>query len=231
MILKQSLLILALSTITTTADAAVVMDQIGRSATFMTYNTSQDFESDLDDYDVGIVDDFTTTERYRLNSVSAVVVPYSSYSDLAKIQGYRVEIFDSRGAASNSLTGNIYSKSILASDAVITSISNTFRIVDLSVDIDVGSGTYFLAVIPVLDYEFGQTAIGLNGVGNAFTANPGNGFGLGTTSSAFGLGAAYRVNGEAVGAVPEPTAWGMMVLGFGAVGGIIRRRRRPAYAL
>jgi hypothetical protein len=28
-----------------------------------------------------------------------------------------------------------------------------------------------------------------------------------------------------VGAVPEPATWGMMILGFGAVGGVLRRRR------
>jgi len=35
--------------------------------------------------------------------------------------------------------------------------------------------------------------------------------------------------GEAfAGAVPEPTTWGMMLLGFGAVGFAIRRCRKPS---
>lgn len=32
---------------------------------------------------------------------------------------------------------------------------------------------------------------------------------------------------DATGAVPEPAAWGMMILGFGAIGMVLRRRRTP----
>lgn len=230
MITRSFPLMVVLSAITTPAHAAVVMDQIGSTTTFTASNTSQDFENDLDDFDIAMVDDFTVTENYKLDSVAAAILPYTSDTDLSEIRGYRVEIFDSRGAASTSLTGNVYSRSILSSNAFVTSTSSAFRIVDLSIDLDVASGTYFLAVIPILDYQFGQTAIGLNGGGDAFTTNPGNGFGLGTTSSAFGLGAAYRVSGEAIGAVPEPATWSMMAFGFGVIGHVIRRRRRPSYA-
>ncbi|WP_445191353.1 esterase-like activity of phytase family protein [Sphingomonas sp. Tas61C01] len=34
--------------------------------------------------------------------------------------------------------------------------------------------------------------------------------------------------GQLIGAVPEPTTWGMMVVGFGATGAALRRRRRRA---
>jgi hypothetical protein len=30
------------------------------------------------------------------------------------------------------------------------------------------------------------------------------------------------------GAVPEPSTWGLLILGFGAAGSMIRRRRAPA---
>lgn len=35
---------------------------------------------------------------------------------------------------------------------------------------------------------------------------------------------AFRISGA--GAVPEPSAWALMILGFGAVGGAMRQRRR-----
>jgi hypothetical protein len=44
-------------------------------------------------------------------------------------------------------------------------------------------------------------------------------------------GAALRTSGLsslAVAAVPEPSTWAMMLLGFGAVGAVLRRRRAPA---
>lgn len=41
---------------------------------------------------------------------------------------------------------------------------------------------------------------------------------------------AFEVDNIAVNPVPEPATWAMMLLGFGAVGFAIRRRRRPALA-
>jgi hypothetical protein len=35
--------------------------------------------------------------------------------------------------------------------------------------------------------------------------------------------------GRQVGGVPEPTTWAMMLVGFGAIGGALRRRRRPNF--
>lgn len=56
----------------------------------------------------------------------------------------------------------------------------------------------------------------------------------GTYNWTWGTGAtadSFTVNiGPAVapGAVPEPATWAMLILGFGAVGGALRRRKRPA---
>jgi hypothetical protein len=36
----------------------------------------------------------------------------------------------------------------------------------------------------------------------------------------------YQVNNDPTGAIPEPGAWAMMILGFGGVGAILRLRRR-----
>jgi hypothetical protein len=55
----------------------------------------------------------------------------------------------------------------------------------------------------------------------------------GADTFAFGMhnfsGASYADNlsvGSAVGGVPEPAAWLMMILGFGLAGGLLRARRR-----
>lgn len=41
---------------------------------------------------------------------------------------------------------------------------------------------------------------------------------------------AFNTNGINVAAVPEPATWGMMILGFGLVGGALRRRRKTVTA-
>ncbi len=40
----------------------------------------------------------------------------------------------------------------------------------------------------------------------------------------------YALASKTFDAVPEPAAWGLMILGFGATGGLLRRRRREALA-
>jgi hypothetical protein len=49
-----------------------------------------------------------------------------------------------------------------------------------------------------------------------------------------GIGLAFSVQGTTVGApgaVPEPATWAMMIVGFGTVGGAMRRRRRTGLRL
>ena len=42
-------------------------------------------------------------------------------------------------------------------------------------------------------------------------------------------GGSYQITVSQLGAVPEPATWGMMLLGFGALGGAMRVRRRSAH--
>lgn len=86
----------------------------------------------------------------------------------------------------------------------------TFNGVTLS-----GNTQYFAysnAASPQVRFGSGGYAGGMgyqaNGAGSAFAS-------IGTNDINF-----------TVGAVPEPAAWGLMIVGFGAVGGTLRRRRR-----
>ena len=54
---------------------------------------------------------------------------------------------------------------------------------------------------------------------------------IGLNASAWDVGV-DRISLEAVsGAVPEPTTWALMILGFGAIGAVARNRRRATVAI
>lgn len=68
-----------------------------------------------------------------------------------------------------------------------------------------------------------QSSVNTNGR-LTFTANPGviiNGLTISSSSNS-----AEVDNFGRIGAVPEPATWAMMLIGFGAIGGSMRRRRR-----
>jgi hypothetical protein len=64
-------------------------------------------------------------------------------------------------------------------------------------------------------------------------------FSFGTAYKYYAFGASTRairdgntdqeLSGVTAGAVPEPAAWSLMILGFGALGGMLRSRRRVAF--
>ena len=88
-----------------------------------------------------------------------------------------------------------------------------------------GPGSYTVSVA-----AFSNFANGPN-LANGFMG--GGSFGDRTNQWAFDIlnvNSAVQVGGSQVGAVPEPGTWAMMLLGFGAVGYSMRRRKRPALA-
>jgi hypothetical protein len=79
----------------------------------------------------------------------------------------------------------------------------------------------------LFDFDFGTTGansvlLGVQGLSNAMLITPlGDGTGGGSGTGGDG----------GVGAVPEPSTWAMMLLGFGGMGFAMRRRRRTGNML
>lgn len=78
-------------------------------------------------------------------------------------------------------------------------------------------------------YSSGGTGNSLNLLTNTLAAGPSNNYQFRYTVT---LATAGDVSGPAsfYTAVPEPATWGLMLLGFGGLGMVLRRRRRPGLA-
>ena len=93
------------------------------------------------------------------------------------------------------------------------------------------SGTYFATIFgSVTDSNAGGIQVDFDNTAHTF----GSGAGAFTlTVNDVGVsndGIATPITGFIRTAVPEPKSWAMMLLGFGAIGFAMRRRRRPALA-
>ena len=89
-----------------------------------------------------------------------------------------------------------------------------------------------LAAQPTSNFYMPAGSVALAGQGFRYNNN-GTNFGLLTTTTWGSFGesdAAFKADfsTNATGAVPEPATWAMMLVGFGAVGGALRRRQKVA---
>lgn len=77
-------------------------------------------------------------------------------------------------------------------------------------------------------HSFSVTPSGPQGLGMLGTFHTGPG--ADTILNADHLTVTMQLGDAGGGAVPEPAAWGLMIMGFGAVGSVLRNRRRLALA-
>ena len=93
----------------------------------------------------------------------------------------------------------------------------------------VAAGTYWLSVVPEVGFppQWGW-ATSASGNGEAYQTF----FGSGSTINGGGVNLAFDVYGTYDTAVPEPSTWAMMMLGFAGLGyaGFRRAKARPAIA-
>lgn len=213
-----------------TLKATVVMDQIGPGFTnqdAQAISASQDFEAANNAFDIAVIDDFVLPSQFQLDLIEVVFTGFgTAFTSSAKytdgsVQAWRIEIYSTPANATTSLTGNVASVSIPFNDpnVAITTPWVTGSAVSAKVDLNVSSlpalnlpaGTYWLAVIPVMNFTGngqlgvrGSTFAGNPGNANARQANPGGGFALPGNNAAIAppTNAAMRINGTSAASIP-----------------------------
>ena len=172
----------------------VLLDQIGPDFSALTGNqyASQDFDPANDDSDIAALDDFIVPDGpdVTLTCVDTAAAGFNGFDSAANITNYALHIYSSPEAAGMDLTGDVAS---LASVPVVLvdpfdADNGTFLFhMDLTgipgPAITLSPGTYWIAVVPEMDFAagFGQSAIRgstIDGSGNGpngHQANP-NGF-------------------------------------------------------
>ncbi|HEY1926585.1 MAG TPA: PEPxxWA-CTERM sorting domain-containing protein [Caulobacteraceae bacterium] len=101
--------------------------------------------------------------------------------------------------------------------------SFTFHLADGATEVVTGST---LAALPGMDANGNQTGFTTNGRLTFTFGSAVNSVELASSSNAFEVSDIAGVGGV----VPEPSVWAMMILGLGAAGGALRRRRALAVA-
>ena len=219
------------------AGFTTVLDQIGPNPSFIQGQNafvSQRFEAPNNSFNSAVIDNFSiTSPGTTLTEIDAAVLGFGGFAggDLKNITAVHVEIYSSIAAAASSLTGDVADINVAAADINVKAPYGNDKfsaLAQLGVNVTLGVGTYYLAVIPTLNFndtgaEIGVYASTFGGDSNAFQVNPGGGFGFTGNQLALGVNAAYRILAQSA-AVPEPSSLAMC--GIAGVAGLVAARRR-----
>ena len=122
----------------------------------------------------------------------------------------------------NSLAGEPAPTNLFTFNTTISSITDNYLRANFS-DILLGSGTYFIGMSGN-GYNIGEDLFFDNSIPNKLVQLSGDAIPFRTPYVS-----AFNVYGnEVVSAVPEPTTWVFMLVGFGAVGYSMRRKSKPS---
>jgi hypothetical protein len=144
------------------AGLTTILDQIGPNPSSLqsgTAFTSQIFGAPFTRDNLAVIDNFSiTSPGTTLTQVDAAILGTDGFTsgDFNDVTALHVEIYSSVAAAASSLTGDVYDFSAPKADITLTTPYGSDQysaLAQINVSVTLGVGTYYLAVIPALDYE------------------------------------------------------------------------------
>jgi hypothetical protein len=155
-------------------------------------------------------------------STAFAAVPASAELLTFNLTGSRTATFTLESAAPSSFT----SSALVGNQVFFNAVAGTFG--GTAGTADISFGTNLIADLNIQSANLGFTQ--LSAPGDLFTgpaSSPTFNIGTFNLSGGFTAGpATLTISRAAVAAVPEPSTWAMMLVGFGAIGASMRRRRR-----
>ncbi len=220
---KKFVAVLATLALGSLGFSQVVLNQIpGSQAGSDLMYSSQD-EPSNSAMDTAVLENFTVTAgQTQITQVEVVMAGFSGFTQFSQwtnVTSFRVEFYTNNSGTS--LTGNAGSQSVPAGSATITNLNwsgfphnGTAAHITLPVNVTLpGAGTYYVAVIAVMDMGGQVLQVGVannlsgSGGNNATLINPGGGYGFGNSMN-LGTDAAYKVTaGSSAPVIVNPTSY------------------------
>ena len=159
-------------------------------------------------------------------STAFAAVPASAQLLTFNLTGSRTATFTIDSSAPNSFN----TSALIGNQIFFNNVAGTFG--GSAGTANISFGTNLIADLNIQSSNLGFTQLSVPG--DLFTGSASSPiFNIGTfnLSGGFTAGpATLTISRAAVAAVPEPGTWAMMLLGFGAIGVVVRRRRQHATA-
>jgi hypothetical protein len=160
-------------------------------------------------------------------STTFAAAPASAQLLTFNLTGSRTATFTLIGSAPNSFTSN----ALTGNQIFFNNVAGTFG--GTAGTANISFGTNLIADLNIQSASLGFTQ--LSAPGDLFSgpaSSPTFNLGTFTLSGGFTAGpATLTISQAAVAAVPEPGTWALMLIGFGAIGVSMRRRRVAALRL